>query len=343
MAAKRTTRRQVAERAGTSEAVVSYVVNHGPRPVAVETRQRVERAIRELDYRVSHVARSLRTASTQTLGLIVPDASNPFYAALASAVEQEAFSKGYGVFVGNSRDELAREQMYARALVDRQADGIILVPCSKESMRTVALADEVTCVTLDRPLEDEAAFQFFTDHEGGAYAATRHLLDEHGRKRIGCVAGPKKAYSTEARVRGWRRALHEAGIDASAVPISYSSFGQRDGYEQGRALLPAGVDAAFVTSDQQAKGVLRAAHELGIAIPEDVAVFAFDGIADAAFCVPSLSTVAQPIYQMAALAVSRATTPKETLVASELSRAPVEFAYELLLRESCGCGSAPAG
>lgn len=341
MSNKRVTRRQVAERAGTSEAVVSYVMNHGPRPVADETRKRVQRAITDLDYRVSHVARSLRTSSTKTLGLIVPDAANPYYAALCGAVEQEAFAKGYGVFVGSSRDEPARERMCVEALVDRQADGIILVPCGKESARTVAAADEMTCVVLDRPIEGRDTYQFFTDNEGGAYAATMHLITTHDRKRVGCIAGPESVHTTQARVTGWRRALQDTSIFETEVPLTYRGFGQQDGYEQGLNVLQSGVDGLFVNSDEQAKGILRAAYERGIAIPEDVAVFSFDGISDSAFTVPSLSTVVQPIYQMAALAVSRATTPKASLVATDMSRDPIQLPFELRLRESCGCRSRP--
>ncbi|MBO0879709.1 MAG: LacI family DNA-binding transcriptional regulator, partial [Mycobacterium sp.] len=121
-------RKDVAQLAGTSPAVVSYVLNGGPRPVAAATRERVLRAIETLGYRPNHIARSLRMSRTMTLGLVVPDSSNAFFAELGRAVEEAAFEAGYTLLVGNSAENESRQTSYVRTFIQRQVDGLLVVP-----------------------------------------------------------------------------------------------------------------------------------------------------------------------------------------------------------------------
>ncbi|QXJ21858.1 LacI family DNA-binding transcriptional regulator [Actinomadura graeca] len=339
------TRRDVARRAGTSEAVVSYVLNDGPRNVAPSTRERVLAAISDLGYRPNAVARSLRSSRTTTLGLVVPDNANPFFAELAREIEDVAFEHGHTLLLANARDDDEREVAQVRTLLDRQVDGLILIPSHGPGAWRAELAHaRIPCLVVDREIEGTNAVQVLVDNEGGAARAVRHLIG-HGRTRIGCVAGPDGFHPTVDRVNGWRRALSEGGLDPAAVPVEHAPFGRAEAYRAGRRLLASrrDVDALFVTSDEQAIGVLRAAAELGVAVPDDLAVFSFDGVALSAYAVPSLSTMRQPFEALGRTAVEMLLArrdPREEAPGAPPERIVLET--ELVARGSCGCAD-PAG
>src|SRR5882757_8802005 len=171
------TRRDVARLAGTSEALVSYVLNGGPRRVAPPTRERILAAIDQLGYRPNAVARSLKTSRTMTIGLVVPDNSNPFFAELARVIEDVGFASGYTMLLGNAMGDDAREAAYIRTLLDRQVDGLIVVPAHGPRSWITELSDQaVPRLVLDRELELPGATQVLTDNEGGGYQATSHLV-----------------------------------------------------------------------------------------------------------------------------------------------------------------------
>ncbi|GGZ81759.1 LacI family transcriptional regulator [Streptomyces subrutilus] len=349
------TRQDVARLAGTSPAVVSYVLNNGPRSVAPATKERVLAAVRTLDYRPNAVARSLRMSQTMTLGLVVPDAANPFFAELARSLEDHAWAAGYTLLVGNTVDDPGREAGYIRTFVDRQVDGLVLIPSQGDRPWRAELArSAVPSIVFDRELTGVAASHVVVDNAGGARAATEHLL-AHGRRRVGCIAGPVGIHPTVDRVVGWRTALEAAGLRAGsgsggttgwealpeAAPLLHGQFGRLDGYRSGRALLSLdrSVDALFVTSDEQAFGVLRAATELGIRVPEDLALVSFDGIAAGAYTCPALSTMRQPFEGLARTAVRRLLGRMRD---PDLPPTRDVLPVSLLARGSCGCLD-PAG
>jgi LacI family transcriptional regulator len=335
------TRRDVARLAGTSDALVSYVLNDGPRGVAPDTRERILAAIDQLGYRPNAVARSLKTARTMTIGLVVPDNSNPFFAELARAIEDAGFASGYTMLLGNAMDDDAREAAYIRTLLDRQVDGIIVVAAhGPRSWINELSGTAVPRLVLDRELELPGATHVLVDNEGGGYQATTHLLG-HGRQRMGCIAGLAGIHPTVDRVAGWRRALIDAGQDPAGAPLVHVPFGRADGYRAGRRLLAGAQhpDALFVASDEQAIGVLRAAAELGLRVPDDVAICAFDGIDGSAYTVPALTTMRQPFDELGRSAV-------EWLVAKiadpALPTQRITHPTTLVARGSCGCPD-PAG
>lgn len=324
------TRRDVARLAGTSEAVVSYVLNDGPRNVAPATRARVIEAIAALGYRPNAVARSLRTKRTMTIGLVVPDNANPFFAELAREIEDVAFTRGYTLLLGNAMDDDEREATYVRTLLDRQVDGLILIPShGPGSWRAVIEESAVPCLILDREVAGVPAASILVDNVGGAHEATRHLI-EHGRRRIGCVAGPDGINPTRDRVTGWRSAMVEAGLEPA--PVAHEPFGRRQAYHAGVRLLSSDnrPDALFVTSDEQAFGVLRAAAELGLRVPDDLAICSFDGIAASAYTVPALTTMRQPLEELGAAAVTQLLNDPE-------SHRRIVLPSRLIRRGSCGC------
>ncbi|MEV6065096.1 LacI family DNA-binding transcriptional regulator [Nocardia sp. NPDC052001] len=330
------TRRDVARLAGTSEAMVSYVLNDGPRGVAPATRERILAAVKELGYRPNAVARSLKTSRTMTLGLVVPDNSNPFFAELARAIEDVAFEAGYTLLLGNAMDRDEREAAYIRIFIDRQVDGLIVAPAHGIGSWVTELAGTaVPRLVLDRELELPGAAHVLVDNAGGAYAATEHLLG-HGLSRIGCIAGVPGIHPTVDRVAGWRRALADAGQRPADELLVHTAFGRAEGYRAGRALLarPDRPEALFVASDEQALGVLRAAAELGLRVPRDLALCAFDGIEGSAYTVPALTTMRQPFEQLGRAAV-------EWLLAKiadpGLAPSRISHATTLVARGSCGC------
>jgi LacI family transcriptional regulator len=299
-------RADVARLAGTSPSVVSYVLNGGPRKVADETRQRVLAAIEQLGYRPNGIARSLRMARTMTLGLVVPDNANPYFAELARAIEEESFAQGYTLLIGNSSEDDERQTTYVQTFLARQVDGLFLVPahgplgCLPDLQRA-----RTPWVTLDREVPGIAP-AVLVDNRGGAYEATRHLL-EHGRRRIACLAGPRDVMPATDRVAGWRSALAEAGVPVDEMLLWHSPFGRQAGYRVSRSMLADGErpDAIFVASDEQAMGVLRALSELGLSCPDDIAIASFDGVAAAMYSTPGLTTVQQPFRPLAQAAVRR--------------------------------------
>lgn len=328
------TRDDVARLAGTSTAVVSYVVNGGPRPVSAATRDRVLRAIETLDYRPNALARSLRARRTRALGLIVPDLANPFFGELARAVEEQGFADGNALLVGNSMGNEEQERSYVELFLEYRVGGLIIVPVGAAQPSTARLRQSsVPVVVLDRFVSGLNAPTVLPDNIGGAAAATTHLL-EHGFEDVACMAGPGGLVSSEERVQGWARAMDAAAPGVPRRAVVRTSFGRAAGYLAALDLLrqPAPPRALFVASDEQAFGVLRAAADVGVRVPQDLAVVGFDGLEEAAFTVPGLTTVRQDVTAAGRLAV-RILGDRECHHAD----GPVRLPVQLCVRGSCGC------
>ncbi|MFC9897517.1 LacI family DNA-binding transcriptional regulator [Nocardia sp. NPDC127579] len=330
---QRVTRNDVARRAGTSPAVVSYVINNGPRPVAAATRDRVLAAIAELDYRPNLVARALRSTSSNTIGLVVPDSSEGFFTELVRGIERAAFDEGSLVLLGNSGHSPERELRYARTLAGFQVCGLLLVRAEVAETHT-ANADfgvPVIYVNNRAPRAAQATSVTLADRTGGRLAA-EHLL-AHSYRRIGCLTGLAHSGPVAERARGWTTAMRRAGRDVSAV--------RRTGLDRATARVqvrewlrePQRPDAVFAAADGLALDVLAAAQESGLRVPEDLAVIGFGATRPAAHSWPPLTTVGCSFDDFGRAAV-------ETLRAA---RAAVELppdrtlAVELIRRRSCGC------
>lgn len=329
------TRQDVADRARVSSAVVSYVVNDGPRPVAAATRERVLRAVEELGYRPNAVARSLKTRRTGALAFLVPDTANAYFAQLVREVELAASRAGYTLLIGNTMDDLDREAAYAATFVERRVDGVLLVPALPATRAVRIVADAgVPVVTVDR-LAAEPVSRVAVDNRVGGLLATRHLLG-HGHRRIGILQGPAVLPTVEDRRAGWAEALAGAGIEpAPGWTASTSDFSRAAAWDAATRLLAAAdrPTAVFVTADEQALGVYRAARSAGLAIPEDLAVVSFDSAETAPYLFPSLSAVGQPIVEMAETAVRRLI--ERIADPAELSADVLDV--QLVPRGSCGC------
>ena len=356
------TRNDVAKLAGTSPAVVSYVVNGGPRPVAATTRIRVQAAIDQLAYRPNGVARSLRLRRTGLLGLIVPDNSNPYFAELAREIEEQAFAADYLLLLGNSTDREERQAAYVSQFLESRVEGLVIIGpvAAHTSSRTShlpstsQLLDSQTgprVVMVDRYLPSlRASYYLGVDNAYGGYIATNHLI-EHGYTSVSCLAGPPHDVTADERRIGWQRALSEARLQPSRQDLIRSAFNRHDACKVllGRLRASRHPRALFIASDEQAIGALRAVHEVGLRVPEDIAFVSFDGITDADFTNPRLTTVAQPIPSLARTAVQLALDPEHaksafgTVAESSALRAAdplsrtVLLPVQLMIGHSCGC------
>ncbi|RDV43151.1 LacI family transcriptional regulator [Leifsonia sp. ku-ls] len=323
------TGRDVAERAGTSTAVVSYVFNNGPRNVSAATRERVLKAAAELNYRPNALARALSAGRTLSVGLIVPDIANPYFGELARAVEDAATGHGRLLLIANSAGDEDQEQRHLTSLIERRVDGIVLVSVS-DAPRIAAPAEAGIPVVALHPLDlEQPASSLTIDYDRAAEEATKHLID-HGYTSIGALTGPSDSAGSRQHLAGFTRAiLRQPGIRSSH---RRSETSRADAAAVARAWLqePDRPRAIYVATDEQAFGVLSAAAELGLAVPADVAVVGFDGTAHSRYAVPPLSTVRQPIEMLATRAI-------EVLTAPEAGQVHETLPHHFQARASCGC------
>lgn len=326
------TRADVARYAGVSSAVVSYVVNNGPRPVAEATASRVRAAIELLGYRPNVSARALKVGSTRTLGLIVSDLVNPFFAEFALEIQAHAAAAGYAVLIVNSHADAALEHRAIDDLISRQVDGLLLACGDRRDESAARLRRYgIAAVLIDSATPVPGHATVGPDALGGARSAVEHLIEVHGHSSVSLVLGEGRQSGVDARERGWEAATRAAGLPDG--PIARESFSREGGYAGAQRLLTARnpPSAIFASSDLQAVGVLRAARELKLRVPEDVAVVAFDGTPEAEYSWPPLTVVRQPVGEMAASAVRRIVLPDRSPESHE------SFAMRLIVRQSCGC------
>lgn len=327
-----TTIREVAESAGVSYATVSHVINN-TRLVSPETRERVLAAMDALNYHPNALARSLRQGKTNTIGLVLPDSANPFFAEISRSIEDEAFKKGYSVFLCNTELDTQRELFYVDVLSKKQVDGIIFVAAGEQAdSLDFLLRRRMPVVMIDRDVPNVEVDAVLTDNQLGGFLATRHLL-ELGHRRIACIAGPSSITPSAERIIGYRRALEEAGLPYDETLVIRGDYHSQSGMEITHTILQMDPrpTAIFALNDLMALGALRAASEAGYSVPQDLAVVGYDDLELARFTNPPLTTIAQPKKEVGARAI-------DLLVdrMSRKSRAPSRLVLppELIVRRS---------
>lgn len=293
------TMKQVAERAGVSTSTVSHVINN-TRVVSPDVRARVLQVIGELRYIPSAVARSLKNDKTHTIGMMVPNNSNPYFAELIQGIEDAAFKVGYNIILCNAYDDPQKQAAYLRVLMEKRIDGLILVASGADAeLGALLAAQQIPIVLVDREVAGVEADFIESDHEEGGYLATRHLLDL-GHREIACVSGPTDLPPSRDRVVGYLRALKEAGVRFRLDYLVRSDFTSEGGFNAFRQLLAMKrrPTAIFASNDLMALGGLCAASEARVRIPDELSVVGYDDIALASFATPRLTSVAQPKYEM---------------------------------------------
>jgi LacI family transcriptional regulator len=300
------TMKQVAQRAGVSISTVSHVINN-TRVVSSDVRERVQRVIDEMRYIPSAVARSLKNDKTDTIGVLVPNSSNPYFAELIRWIEEATFQRGYNMILCNAHGGAQKQTAYLRLLMEKRIDGLVLVASGADDEQDLMLRhDAVPIVQLERALPGLDADLVLAGQEEGAWQATRHLIGM-GHRAIACVSGPADLPRARERVAGYLRAMGEAGLPVAPGRIVHDAFTSAGGNAAFARLLgqPHPPSAVFVTSDLMALGALCAAGRAGVRIPAELSIIGYDDIDGAVYTNPPLTTVAPPKRDMARLAIEQ--------------------------------------
>jgi LacI family transcriptional regulator len=290
--------RDVAKLAGVAPITVSRVINNSGY-ITGETRQRVLEAIATLGYVPNSLARSLRSRKTRMLALLLTDITNPFWTTVARGVEDAASDAGFTVILCNTDESEPEQERYLRIILEKQVDGVLLVPVRDPVEPVYAIrAQKVPVVVLDRRVPVDLETDVVRcDSEGGAY----HLVDlliSLGHRRIAILTGPHDVSTAEDRVAGYRRALKDAGLDWEQV--LYGEFTLDSGYQLACQTLQgeSRPTAYFAGNNFLALGALRALRDSGVKVPEQVALVGFDDLPEALMIDPFLTVATQPAYDM---------------------------------------------
>jgi LacI family transcriptional regulator len=292
----------IARIAGVSKATVSRVINQKTDGVGKETRQRIQKLIDDLDYKPNLLARGIVTSKTKTLGVILPDITNPFFPELIKSIENYANKSGYTVIFGNTDFSLEKEQNYISTFIAKRVDGIILTS-TVENASTIherLKKYNVPCVLLDRSVKQmDYGAGVFVDNEDAIFMACEYLI-RNGNKEIAFISGSLNLSTSRERLEGYTTALLQYGIPYSKRLIRYGNYTLDSGY---KAILDLYNDKVSFTSviaanDTMAIGAIRALKKLGYSVPNDIEVIGFDNIELSAMIDPPLTTIQQPTYEM---------------------------------------------
>ena len=290
---RRPTRDDVAKEAGTSSAVVSYVINHGPRPVSEQTRRKVLEAIRRTGYVPNNIAKSLANGTSDTYALLVTDLANPFLAQMTKALELKLFSLGKTLLVGDSSDNPSRQMELLESFQRQQVSGLVWYGVDQPLPMDALETYPGTVVMLNQPEGQDLSLsagrrvRLGLDESEEAWMATAHLI-EHGYRRLAIIAGPRGRLNSRERIRGWKRAIRESGLEpGQEIFVPYTCQG---GYEAAE-LVDDQVEAVFASNELQAMGFLAGMAQRGKKVPDDVALAAMNGTDQSAYLIPSLTAV----------------------------------------------------
>lgn len=334
--------KEVAEKAGVSITTVSHVVNE-TRYVSDELTEKVYEAMRDLRYRPNIVARSLRSGQTKTIGLILPDISNPFFAEFSRKIEDKGFTFGYNVILCNADEDDAKQQRYIDVLLSKQVDGLIFFSTGYlDTINQTLDRYDIPVVITDREPEGVNSDIVLIDNRMGGYQAARYLLSL-GHRRIACISGPSLIRPSAQRVGGYRAALEEAGVDVDEDLIRTGTFRFESGEAEMRQLmkLPDPPTAVFTCNDLMALGAMKAVQSAGLRVPEDFSIVGFDNSPLSKMVYPQLTTVSQPVTEMADLTVEllvekiniKENQKRNKALKPEYKRVILDT--RLIIRESC--------
>ena len=326
--------KDVALHASVSVATVSAVINKN-KYVSPELAQRVRESITALSYERNSFARGLKTRVSYSIGLIVPDITNPFFTNIARGVEDVASAHNYSLILGNSDEDPEKEKKYLQLLESKQADGLIIAVTARSHEYLQALPiQHLALVSIDRSLFDLGIDTVMVDNRAGARTAIEHLI-ALGHRRIGLVTGIRGIAPTEERILGYTEALEKHGIavDPALVTVAYARV---EGGEHGAMQLLALEDrptALFMMDGTMAIGALQTIAKLGLRCPEDIALACFDDFTWAAVMRPHLTVIDQPTYE---IGQQSAHLLFERLQNQKKAPRQIRLQTRLIVRESCG-------
>lgn len=296
----------VAKHAGVSKTTVSRYLN-GNGPINAATAAKIKAAIEALAYTPNYFAQGMRTSKTRTIGIIIPDYSNPFYPELLQGIEDRARLHGFMTQLSNTQADPNTEYDRIEEMVKRQIDGIVLCSYNRVKRDIDYLADvsgRIPVVVMDPLVRKEPLSYVVTDGCKATMEAVTYLASI-GRKRIGYIKGPSNRFTTRDRFEGYKRGLAANGIPFDKALVYEADFSLRSGFAGAEWFVSQGlpIDAVMAATDLMAVGVIKAFNKLEVAIPARVAVIGFDNISLCRIVEPSLTTIAQPINALGASAV----------------------------------------
>ena len=324
----------VARLAGVGTMTVSRVLS-GTVPVTVETAKRVQNAIDQLQYRPNELARAFRGQKSRTIGLIIPYLYDPFFANCAHAVTSVAREHGYSVIITTANEDPDIEYAEAEQMLQRHVDGVLAIPApGRESRLSRALFGKTPVVVFDRPVSDPTLDTVLVQNTTGARRVTEHLI-EHGHKRIAFMGLSRGLFTINTRFLGYRRALHDAGLEEDVFFGCGSPESTLQALEE-KLRGPNAPTAIFTSNTLATRYVLGALVQLGVKMPGDVAFAGFDDFDMAEFTSPSLTVARQPALEMGRVATSLLF---DRIARGELPQTGnrIVLPVEIILRRSCGC------
>ncbi|EOW9101268.1 substrate-binding domain-containing protein [Vibrio cholerae] len=299
------TMKDIARLAGVSTSTVSHVINKS-RFVSDEIAERVNNAAQQLNYAPSALARSLKMNRTKTIGMLVTTSTNPFFGEVVKGVERSCYHQGYNLILCNTEGDNQRMKASINTLLQKRVDGLLLM-CSTLEGERLDVFDrypDIPIVVMDWGPILFASDKIQDNSLQGGYMAAKHLI-ECGHKEIGCITGPLIRHQAQMRYEGYKRALAEAGIAINPDWIVESDFECEGGYQAFEKLYQRGKlpSALFVSNDMMAMGVIQAASQRGLRVPDDLSLIGYDDVHIAKFMAPALTTIHQPKYRLGKAAV----------------------------------------
>ncbi len=297
----------IAQLAGVSVSTVSRVLNNKAAEyrISPDTEEAILQAAQRLKYRPNQIARGLRLKRTNTLGVVAPDVSNPFFAYIIKRVQNIAHNLGYSILVCNTDENLDQEIEHVNMLYRNRVDGLIAMPVGQDFRHFAEWLDKGRpVVLLDRCFDGIETNKVVVDNFTGSYEAVAHMLS-YGHKRVAFIQGLPGTYTNTERLRGYRQALRDHGGDEDDALVVGGDFREENGYLETKLLMtmPNRPTAIFATSDLITLGALKAIYEEGLDIPSDVSMVMFDDFDFAPFLKCPITAVRQPKELMGEMAV----------------------------------------
>jgi len=334
------TQKDVAKSIGITSSTVSRFINNKGY-LSDELRQKIKKAIKELDYKPNLIARSLKNKSSNTIGLIFPDIENEFFISLIKKAEETAFKNGYNIILCNTNDSQEEEELYLEILKGKLIDGYILITSFKVKKYLEKIIGNLKVVFLDRSLKFKNEVFIKLNNIEGAFKATDYLLSQGHRKigflshisGMGITEKNKEVMPSHERYLGYKKALDSYNINIDKSLIRYCESNKISGYEKSKELFTQkNKPTAILTSNNKITfGVLKALKELRLEIPDQVSVIGFDELSASEFLNPPLTTIAQPAYEFGRIGIELLI---KKIKNQEIENKTIILEPELIIRES---------
>lgn len=330
---KKITMKDIAEMANVSKTTVSMVLNNREKNISEETKNRVLEIANAYNYIPNSVARSLSTKKTNTIGIILPDITNPFFSEIARAIEDGAGSLGYNVIFCNTDNEEEKEKKYTQLLISKLVDGVILISGGEGYESIKILKDNNTpFVVVDRDVDIQGEHYGVYVLNGEGIRKGMEYLYNKGKKKIAFVKGPCELKTSQERFSGYKEYMDLKGFYDETL-VAQGDFTIEGGIKATEEILNKNenVDAIFYSNDIMACGGIKYLIKNGIRIPEDIGIMGFDNITLASFFEPELTTLAQPIYLMGKESCKMLI---DLILKNPIDKKQIYFETELILRKT---------